>query len=83
MAFSLQTIYILDDNSVVIEGTLEEQEPCEICNSKVRMRVTPKRRYDDPIIIELTFTSDGFTHEYLRFPTAKIRGKHCMKDTHN
>ena len=76
----MQHIYILDDNSVVFEGTLsEEQQPCSICNSKVRMKVTPRRRPHDPVIIELSFTSDGFTHERFRFPTARVRGKHYKK----
>ena len=70
-----------DDNSVVIEGILsEERGHCSICNAKVRMKVTPKRRYDDPIIIELSFTMDDLTRlPDIWFPTARVRGKHYMK----
>ncbi len=82
-------MHLLDDDSVVFEGTLsEEQEPCYICNSKIRMKLTPRRRPDDPSIIELSFTSDGFTGERFWFPTANVRGKHyinrrvCLSNIH-
>ena len=45
---------------MVLEGTLfEEQGPCVICNSKVRVKYTPRKRNDDPVTIEMSFTSDG------------------------
>ena len=59
-------------------GTLSEVEGIvgiEGSSSKVRIQITPRKRHDDPVGIELSFTSDGFTGESFWFPTARVRGK--------
>jgi hypothetical protein len=69
------------DNSVVIEGTISEEVPCYVCNLKMRMKVTPRQRYDDPVVIELSVSSDGFTGDRIRFPSATVRGVEKLEAT--
>ena len=76
-------IYILGEfgDSRVFEGIISDQrQSCKLCDMKIRMKVTPTppNQYDDPSVVEFTFTSALSNNQRMHFPSAYIKGKRCI-----